>query len=79
MTTAACMSKALSGLPGGGSMRGAGDGAVTRADAAEMLVAAFDHLNAASLLRDLFQDAAGVPEDVVLAMEGLYHAGVTKG
>ena len=55
------------------------DGAVTRADAAEMLVAAFDHLNAASLLRDLFQDAAGVPEDVVLAMEGLYHAGVTKG
>ena len=55
------------------------DGAVTRADAAEMLVAAFDHLNAASLLRDLFQDAAGMPEDVVLAMEGLYHAGVTKG
>ncbi len=55
------------------------DGAVTRADAAEMLVAAFDHLNAASSLLDLFQDAAGVPEAVVLAIEGLYHAGVTKG
>ena len=55
------------------------DGAVTRADAAEMLVAAFDHLNAASSLLDLFQDAASVSEAVVLAMEGLYHAGVTKG
>lgn len=55
------------------------DGAVTRADAAEMLVAAFDHLNSASQLRDLFQDAAGLPEAVVSAVEGLYHARVTKG
>lgn len=55
------------------------DGAVTRAAAAEMLVAAFDHLMAASLLRDLFADAAGLPEAAVSAVEGLYHAGVTKG
>ena len=54
-------------------------GAVTRADAAVMFVAAFDHLNAASRIRDLFQDAAGLEEGVVSAVEGLYHAGVTKG
>lgn len=55
------------------------DGAVTRAAAAEMLVAVFDHVYAAEVLRDLFVDAAGLPEAVVSAMEGLYHAGVTKG
>lgn len=70
---------AANGVMGAADGRFDPDGAVTRADAAEMLVAAFDHLNAASQIRDLFQDAAGLEEAVVSAVEGLYHAGVTKG
>ena len=70
---------AASGVMGAADGNFNPDGAVTRADAAEMLVAAFDHLNAAEVLRDLFGDAAGLSEAVVSAMEGLYHARVTKG
>ena len=54
-------------------------GSVSRADAAVMLVAAFDHLMAADLVRDLFSDVDGLSEAAVAAAEGLYHAGVTKG
>ena len=55
------------------------DRTVTRADAAEMLVAAFDHLSPATEIRGLFSDALGAPESAVRAMEGIYDAGVTKG
>lgn len=52
---------------------------VTRADAAEMLVAVFGHLAVGSAPLGLFSDALGAPEAAVLAMEGIYGAGVTKG
>ena len=55
------------------------DRTVTRADAAEMLVAAFDHLSPAAEIRGLFSDALGEPESAVSAMEGIYDAGITKG
>ena len=55
------------------------DRTVTRADAAEMLVAAFDHLSPAAEIRGLFSDALGAPESAVSAMEGIYEAGITKG
>lgn len=52
---------------------------VTRADASEMLVAAFDHLSPAAEIRGLFSDALGAPQSAVGAMEGIYDAGITKG
>ena len=51
------------------------DGAVTRADAAVMLTAAFEHLAAADEIQGVFADttyAAG-------AIEGIHAAGLTKG
>lgn len=52
---------------------------LTRADAAEMLVAVFAHLAVGSAPLGLFSDAPGAPEAAVLAIEGIYGAGVTKG
>ena len=54
-------------------------GAVTRADMAEMLVAAFDHLTASPEPQGLFTDTAGLPTAAVRAMEGIHDAGVTTG
>ena len=54
-------------------------GSVTRADMAEMLVAAFDHLSASPEFQDLFSDVAGIPYATIQAMEGIYDAGVTTG
>ena len=53
--------------------------AVTRADMAEMLVAAFDHLPAANEPQNLFSDVNGLSETAVLAIEGIHEAGVTQG
>ena len=55
------------------------DGTVTRAEAAEMLVAVFGHLHLEDAPIGLFSDVSGVPEAAVLAMEGIYGAGITKG
>ena len=54
-------------------------GSVTRADMAEMLIAAFDHLTASPEFQDLFSDVAGIPYATIQAMEGIYDAGVTTG
>ena len=54
-------------------------GAVTRADMAEMLVAAFDNLSASPKFQGLFSDVAGIPHATIRAMEGIYDAGVTTG
>ena len=54
-------------------------GAVTRADMAEMLVAAFYRLSAPTQARGLFSDTTGLPGATVRAMEGVYAAGVTSG
>ena len=52
---------------------------VTRADMAEMLVAAFDHLTALAQARGVFADTGGWPDAAVRAMEGIRAAGVTTG
>ena len=54
-------------------------GPVSRADTAEMLIAAFDHLTASPELQDLFTDTAGLSAATIRAMEGIHDAGVTTG
>ena len=54
-------------------------GAVTRADMAEMLVAAFAHLSAADRAEGVFTDTAGLTDAAVRAVEGIAAAGVTAG
>ena len=54
-------------------------GAVTRADMAEMLVAAFAHLSAPDRAEGVFTDTAGLTDAAVRAAEGLAAAGVTAG
>ena len=54
-------------------------GPVTRADMADMLVAAFTHLSASTELQGLFSDTAGIRSTTIRAMEGIYDAGVTSG
>ena len=56
-------------------------GAVTRAELARMLVAAFPHLSGAGADAPggVFTDMAGRPDDAVRAAETLYAAGVTGG
>ena len=54
-------------------------GAVTRADMAEMLVAAFPSLSAAARSQGLFTDTTGLPDATVRAIEGIHAAGVTTG
>ena len=55
------------------------DGAVTRADMAIMLIAAFPHLEAVAEPEGLFQDAKDADPAVVRAIEGMYQTGVTRG
>ena len=54
-------------------------GAVTRADMAEMLVAAFAHLSAPDRAEGVFTDTAGLTDAAVRAAEGIAAAGVTAG
>ena len=54
-------------------------GAVTRADMAEMLVAAFNHISAPAQAAGLFSDTTGLPDAAIRAMEGIRAAGVTSG
>ena len=54
-------------------------GAVTRADMAEMLVAAFAHLSAPDRAEGLFTDTAGLTDAAVRAAEGIAAVGVTAG
>ena len=54
-------------------------GAVTRADMAEMLVAAFNHISAPARAEGLFTDTAGLTDAAVRAAEGIRAAGVTAG
>ena len=68
---------------GGGVMQADGGAfdpgaAVTRADMAEMLVAAFDHLSASAEPQDLFSDVGGLSETAFSAIEGVHAAGVTE-
>ena len=62
--------------PGGNFAPG---GAVTRADMAEMLVAAFAHLTAPDRAEGLFTDTAGLTDGAVRAVEGIAAAEVTTG
>ena len=62
--------------PGGNFAPG---GAVTRADMAEMLVAAFAHLSAPDRAKGLFTDTAGLTDGAVRAVEGIAAAEVTTG
>ena len=58
------------------------DVVVTRADMAEMLVAAFYHLApgaGASWAKSAFSDTVGVPRTAIMAIDGIYFAGVTRG
>lgn len=55
------------------------DGSVTRADMAEMLVAAFDHLSASPRIQGIFADTNSIPETAVSAIEGIHAVGITKG
>ena len=54
-------------------------GAVTRADMAEMLVAAFAHLSAPDRAAGRFTDTAGLTDGTVRAVEGIAAAEVTTG
>ena len=55
------------------------DAAVTRADMAEMLVAAFYHLAPGEIWPDTFSDTVGMPTTAIQAINGIYFAGVTRG
>lgn len=55
------------------------DGSVTRANMAEMLVAAFDHLSASPQIQGIFADTGSTPEAAVSAIEGIHAVGITKG
>ena len=54
-------------------------GVVTRADMAVMMIASFPDINAVDEPEGLFNDVAGVAPEVVRAVEGMYHTGVTRG
>ena len=54
-------------------------GTVTRADMAEMLTAAFDHITPPAQTQGIFTDMAHQPDRVVRAAEALRTAGVTEG
>jgi len=56
------------------------NGVVTRADMAEMMVAAFDNLSPSTNPGEsVFADMTGLNEGVIRAAEGLRAAGVTRG
>ena len=54
-------------------------GTVTRADMAEMMAAAFDHITPPPAASGIFTDMAGQPDAVIRAAEALRTAGVTAG
>ena len=54
-------------------------GEVTRADMAEMLTAAFDHITPPAEARGIFTDMAGQPARVIRAAEALQARGIAKG
>ncbi len=54
-------------------------GVVTRADMAVMMIASFPDINAVDEPEGLFNDVAGADPEVVRAVEGMYHTGVTRG
>ena len=54
-------------------------GVVTRADMAVMMIASFPHISAVEEAEGLFADAADVDPAVILAIEGMYESGVTRG
>ena len=54
-------------------------GAVTRADAAAMLMTAFDHIAAAGPVGGIFADIGGLSEAAAGAIEGIHAAGLTRG
>lgn len=55
------------------------DGAVTRAEAAVMLTAAFRHLAATDDIQGVFADIGDTTETQARAIEGIHAAGLTKG
>lgn len=55
------------------------DGIVTRAQAAAMLTAAFDHLAAADRFLGVFADTADIPDAAARAIEGIHAVGLTTG
>ena len=55
------------------------DGIVTRADMAEMITAAFDHITLPAASQGIFADMTGQPDAVIRAAEALRSAGVTDG
>ena len=55
------------------------DGTVTRAQAAVMLTAAFDHLAAADRFHGVFADTADVADAAARAIEGAHAAGLARG
>ena len=54
-------------------------GVVTRADMAVMMIASFPDINAVDESEGLFNDVTDADPEVVRAVEGMYHTGVTKG
>ena len=54
-------------------------GTVTRADMAQMMAAAFDHITPPPAAQGIFTDMAGQPAAVTRAAEALRTAGVTAG
>jgi len=54
-------------------------GIVTRADMAEMITAAFDHITLPAAAQGIFADMTGQPDAVIRAAEALRAAGVTDG
>ena len=54
-------------------------GPVTRADTAEMMAAAFDHITPPPAASGIFEDMAGQPAAAIRAAEALRTAGVTAG
>lgn len=55
------------------------EGAVTRAEAAVMLTAAFRHLTATDDIQGVFADIGDTTETQARAIEGIHAAGLTKG
>ena len=54
-------------------------GTVTRADMAEMITAAFDHIIPPAAAQDIFADMTGQPDTATRAAEALRTAGITAG
>ena len=55
------------------------EGKVTRADMAQMIAAAFDHITPPSAAQGIFTDMTGQPDAAIRAAEALRTAGITAG